>query len=197
MAPTFAHGKICYIEMPATDISRSAEFYRQVFGWKIRKRGDGSTAFDDGVGQVSGTWLLGRPLSPTPGLLIYIMVDSVATTCDAIIAAGGEIVQPIGATRRRSPRDSAIQGAMCSACISNQGDEAYPHTSRSRASSNDPLDGCRRSGSSRWACRLRQSRPAKYVVTTLCTAYRSSRTSLLRRFELASLAVSFSGAPRI
>jgi uncharacterized protein len=97
MAPTFKHGKICYIEMPATDISRSAEFYQQVFGWKIRKRGDGSTAFDDGVGQVSGTWLLDRPLSPTPGLLIYIMVDSVAATCDAIIAAGGEIVQPIGA----------------------------------------------------------------------------------------------------
>ena len=97
MAPTFAHGKICYIEMPATDISRSAEFYQQVFGWKIRKRGDGSTAFDDGVGQVSGTWLLGRPPSPTPGLLIYVMVDSVAATCDAIIAAGGEIVQPIGA----------------------------------------------------------------------------------------------------
>jgi predicted enzyme related to lactoylglutathione lyase len=39
MAPTFANGKICYIEMPATDTSRSAEFYQQVFGWKIRKRG--------------------------------------------------------------------------------------------------------------------------------------------------------------
>ncbi len=68
MAPTFANGKIGYIEMPATDSSRSAEFYQQVFDWKIRKRGDGSTAFDDGVGQVSGTWLLGRPPSPTPGL---------------------------------------------------------------------------------------------------------------------------------
>jgi len=97
MAPTFANGKICYIEMPATDISRSAEFYQQVFGWKIKKRGDGSTAFDDGVGEVSGTWLLGRPSSPKPGLLIYIMVDSVAATCDAIIAAGCGIVQPIGA----------------------------------------------------------------------------------------------------
>jgi len=96
MAPTFANGKICYIEMPATDISRSAEFYQQVFGWKIRKRGDGSTAFDDGAGEVSGTWLLGRPSSPKPSLLIYIMVDSVAATCDAIIATGCEIVQPIG-----------------------------------------------------------------------------------------------------
>jgi len=97
MPPTFANGKICYIEMPATDITRSAEFYRRVFGWDIRKRGDGSLAFDDGVGEVSGTWVTGRPPSTMPGLMIYIMVDSVAATVDALVAAGGEIVQPIGA----------------------------------------------------------------------------------------------------
>jgi predicted enzyme related to lactoylglutathione lyase len=97
MPPTFANGKICYIEMPATDIVRSADFYGRVFGWHIRKRGDGSTAFDDGVGEVSGTWVLGRPPSPLPGLLIYVMVDSVAATIDKVVANGGEIVQPIGA----------------------------------------------------------------------------------------------------
>jgi predicted enzyme related to lactoylglutathione lyase len=97
MPPTFANGKICYLEMPATDIARSAEFYRQVFGWNIRKRGDGSTAFDDGVGEVSGAWVLGRPPAATPGLLFYIMVVSVSATVDAVVAAGGEIVQPVGA----------------------------------------------------------------------------------------------------
>lgn len=97
MGPTFANGKICYIEMPATDIARSAVFYQTVFGWNIRKRGDGSTAFDDGVGEVSGTWVVGRPPSTTPGLLFYIMVDSVADTVKAVVAQGGEIVQPIGA----------------------------------------------------------------------------------------------------
>jgi uncharacterized protein len=97
MPPTFANGKICYIEMPATDIARSAGFYRQVFGWTIRKRGNGSTAFDDAVGEVSGTWVLGRPPAAKPGLLLYIMVDSVAATVEAVVAHGGEIVQPIGA----------------------------------------------------------------------------------------------------
>ena len=97
MPPTFANGKICYIEMPATDIARSAEFYKGVFGWNVRKRGDGSTAFDDSVNEVSGTWVLGRPPSSKPGLLFYIMVDSVAATVDAVVAHGGEIVQPIGA----------------------------------------------------------------------------------------------------
>jgi predicted enzyme related to lactoylglutathione lyase len=97
MTPTLGNGKICYIEIPATDISRSVEFYTKVFGWNVRKRGDGSTAFDDGVGQVSGTWVLNRPPSTTPGLMIYIMVDNAVKTVDAIVAAGGEIVQPIGA----------------------------------------------------------------------------------------------------
>ncbi|MEN3368193.1 MAG: uncharacterized protein V7609_336 [Verrucomicrobiota bacterium] len=96
MTPTLSNGKICYIEMPAIDVQRSADFYKKVFGWQIRKRGDGSIAFDDGVGEVSGTWVTGR--SPAiPGLLIYIMVDSVSATIDALVAQGGELVQAIGA----------------------------------------------------------------------------------------------------
>lgn len=97
MPPTLANGKICYIEMPATDIARSAEFYKRVFGWNIRQRGDGHTAFDDTTGEVSGAWVLRRPPASTPGLLMYVMVDSVAATVDLIAANGGEIVQPIGA----------------------------------------------------------------------------------------------------
>ncbi len=97
MPPTIGNGKICYIEMPATDVARSAEFYRRVFGWNIRQRGDGATAFDDGVGEVSGAWVLGRPPASKPGLMVYIMVNSVADAVEAVIANGGEIVQPIGA----------------------------------------------------------------------------------------------------
>jgi len=96
-APTLANGKICYIEIPATDIRRSAEFYRNAFGWRIRQRGDGATAFDDTTGEVSGTWVLGRPPASAPGCLIYILVDNVASAIEAVIAQGGELVQPIGA----------------------------------------------------------------------------------------------------
>jgi predicted enzyme related to lactoylglutathione lyase len=63
MPPTLANGKICYIEIPAVDIHRSADFYAKVFGWRLRQRGDGHTAFDDATGEVSGTWVLGRPAS--------------------------------------------------------------------------------------------------------------------------------------
>jgi predicted enzyme related to lactoylglutathione lyase len=94
--PTLGDGKICYVEIPATDIDQSRKFYEAVFGWQTRTRGDGSIAFDDGVGQVSGTWVRGRPAMDQVGLLIYIMVNSVAETATTIEVNGGEIVQPIG-----------------------------------------------------------------------------------------------------
>ncbi|MCM3871896.1 MAG: VOC family protein [Pyrinomonadaceae bacterium] len=97
MPPTLANGKICYIQIPAIDITRSADFYSKVFGWHVRQRSDGHTAFDDTTKEVSGEWVLGRRASSEPGLLIYIMVDSVAATIDDVIAQGGELVQPIGA----------------------------------------------------------------------------------------------------
>lgn len=96
MPPTYANGKICYLEIPAADIGRSSQFYSTVFGWKTRRRGDGSLAFDDATGEVSGSWVLGRKPMAEVGLLLYVMVDSVAATVDAVKAAGGEIVQPIG-----------------------------------------------------------------------------------------------------
>jgi predicted enzyme related to lactoylglutathione lyase len=97
MGSTIPNGKICYLQIPATDVEASAKFYSTVFGWNLRRRGDGTLAFDDtdGAGAVSGTWLVGRPPSPTPGILVWIMVDDVASTVEAIVAAGGEVVDPI------------------------------------------------------------------------------------------------------
>jgi len=91
------NGKICYLEMPAVDVNRSAQFYEKVFGWRSRRRGDGALAFDDTTGEVSGAWVIGRPPATSPGLLFYIMVDNVTTAADLVVANGGEIVQPIGA----------------------------------------------------------------------------------------------------
>jgi uncharacterized protein len=94
-SPMYRTGKICYIEIPATDIRQSAEFYNLAFGWQTRERGDGSTAFDDTVNQVSGTWVLGRPPAAEPGLMVYIMVASAAAAVEAVVSAGGAIINPV------------------------------------------------------------------------------------------------------
>jgi len=97
MPPTLNNGKICYLEIPAGDVPSQAAFYTAVFGWTTRVRDDGSIAFDDGVGEVSGTWTLDRPPAHEDGLRIYIMVDDMEATLAAVQAHGGEIYEGVGA----------------------------------------------------------------------------------------------------
>jgi len=93
--PTFGNGKICYIQIPAADVKKSAQFYRNVFGWNIRERANGEMAFDDGVGEVSGMWLAGKEAETDPRVMLHIMVDSTSETAKSIVSHGGKIVQPV------------------------------------------------------------------------------------------------------
>ena len=94
--PAYADGKICYVEVPCFDAGASSAFYNAVFGWEMRTRGDGEIAFNDTVNQVSGAFVPGRSPGKNTGLLIYIMVDDIHATIDALLANGGQLLQPIG-----------------------------------------------------------------------------------------------------
>lgn len=87
------HGKICYLEIPANTAEASADFYRAIFGWKVRRRGDGEIAFDDPSG-VSGTWVKESDRTPDERTRTYIMVDTIAETLEQIVAAGGRVLTP-------------------------------------------------------------------------------------------------------
>lgn len=93
MPPTRGNGKICYMEIPTADVQRAAAFYAAAFGWRIRTRRDGSCAFDDGVGEVSGSWIPGRAPSREAGTLIYVMVDDITESLRRVWNLGGEIVE--------------------------------------------------------------------------------------------------------
>jgi len=95
-APHYANGKICYLEIPSRNAGESAAFYQSVFDWKIRKRGDGQLAFDDGVGEVSGSWRTDRSPSAEVGIVIYIMVFDIEGTMRKVVEHGGTIVQHVG-----------------------------------------------------------------------------------------------------
>ncbi|HEV3223768.1 MAG TPA: VOC family protein [Puia sp.] len=94
--PTYGNGKICYIELPSRDVKESSDFYQSVFDWQIRRRGDGELAFDDGVGQVSGTWRIDRKPSSEIGMLVHIMIDDIEVTIQKVKDHGGTIIQPVG-----------------------------------------------------------------------------------------------------
>jgi predicted enzyme related to lactoylglutathione lyase len=95
MLYTKFNGKICYIEMPALDVQKSADFYSQIFGWEIRDRGDGVVAFDSN-GDASGMFDPRKKAAEDPGFIISIMVDDIRATIALIEAAGCEIVKPLG-----------------------------------------------------------------------------------------------------
>lgn len=92
MSPTNRDGKICYLELPAVDAVVSAEFYRRVFGWSIRRRGDGAIAFDDTTGEVGGSWVADRAPAGDSGIVVYVMVADIVAAAKAIEDAGGAIV---------------------------------------------------------------------------------------------------------
>ena len=69
-------GKICHLEIPAKTAEASAQFYSSIFGWRVRKRGDGELAFDDSGG-VSGTWVKESDRTPDERTRTYIMVEGI------------------------------------------------------------------------------------------------------------------------
>jgi predicted enzyme related to lactoylglutathione lyase len=91
--PTYGNGKICYLEISAKDVKASAAFYEQIFGWKIRTRGDDSIAFDDAVEEVSGTFITGREPHNDKGLSVHLMVSDMRATLQQITANGGKIIE--------------------------------------------------------------------------------------------------------
>ena len=88
-----AHGQISYLEIPANTAEAAAEFYRSIFGWTVRPRGDGELAFDT-PGGVGGTWVKESDRTPEERTRVYITVDAIADTLKQVEAAGGRVLTP-------------------------------------------------------------------------------------------------------
>jgi len=86
-------GKIFYLGVPAHPPEDSARFYSDIFGWKVRERGDGNLAFDD-AGGVGGTWVKESDRTPDELIRTYIMVDSISESLKKIETARGRVVTP-------------------------------------------------------------------------------------------------------
>jgi predicted enzyme related to lactoylglutathione lyase len=84
--------RLCYLQIPAMDVAKSASFYERVFGWNIRHRDTPHPSFDDATGNVSGSWVNGREISREAGLLAHIWVDNIDATLAQVASHGGIIV---------------------------------------------------------------------------------------------------------
>jgi uncharacterized protein len=86
-------GGVSYLRIPARDVARSAEFYRAVFGWRLRGRPD-APSFSDGTGHVIGHWRTDLPVAGEAGVLPYVYVTSLEDTLRAAADHGAELVTP-------------------------------------------------------------------------------------------------------
>ena len=88
--------RVCYLQIPAVDAQRSADFYEKVFGWNIRHRDSGRPSFDDATTYVSGAFVANRQPSANTGVLVSIWVDDLPDVLARVTANGGQIVDPPG-----------------------------------------------------------------------------------------------------
>jgi uncharacterized protein len=85
--------RVCYLEIPSTDPRKSAQFYKNVFGWNIRGGDSDRPSFDDPNG-VSGAFVATIEPSLNAGILPSIWVKGIDNFVDKIAAHGGEILEP-------------------------------------------------------------------------------------------------------
>ncbi len=83
--------RIDYIELPATDVQKTKEFYVKAFGWKFTDYGPEYTSFEDG--RLTGGFHKGG--SPgAGGTLIVIFALDLDASEKKVREAGGKIVKP-------------------------------------------------------------------------------------------------------
>jgi predicted enzyme related to lactoylglutathione lyase len=80
------HGQIGYLQLPATDIARSAAFYETVFGWSVDLE-HGSFEAPGLIGQ----WTTERQPSQEGGPVAWICADELWATLENAVACGGTV----------------------------------------------------------------------------------------------------------
>jgi uncharacterized glyoxalase superfamily protein PhnB len=84
--PGFIHGQLSYLQIPALDITTSAQFYARVFGWEV----DPPEAGFESPGLI-GQWVTDRPPAPDAGPVGWIHVTDLAATLEVAREAGAVV----------------------------------------------------------------------------------------------------------
>jgi hypothetical protein len=81
-----------HFEIPADDVEKLAQFYRQLFGWKIEKAAmDYWMIETDPAGQGIGGGMMKRQM-PQQQIMTYFQVESVGDSAARVKGLGGQVV---------------------------------------------------------------------------------------------------------
>ncbi len=82
----FPHGQLGYLQIPAVDVTASARFYEQIFGWQVSPPDTGFEA-----PELIGQWITDRAPAPKGGPIAWLHVDDIAHALSQVEAAGGVV----------------------------------------------------------------------------------------------------------
>lgn len=90
------HHAIDYIELPVDDLAAARDFYAGAFGWTFNEYGRSYAGIRNraGDGEVGGLNALPSDAVRGAGPLVLLYSDDLDATHDAVVAAGGAIVEP-------------------------------------------------------------------------------------------------------
>ena len=93
---------VVWTEIPVTDLAKSADFYGEVFGWKMEivNMGPNDVAMfnaltDDGPDSVAGHLYPGKPAVGSGSTIHIALPGSVEDGAKRCVAAGGHVMGPI------------------------------------------------------------------------------------------------------
>ena len=109
------HGEYCWTEIATNNLEACANFYSELFGWKITKSQNDEIPmdyreYDTGLGHPSGGMFEMNPEmyggeTPPPHFMNYIHVDDVDASAEKVKELGGNVPQ--------EPMDIPKVGRMC------------------------------------------------------------------------------------
>src|SRR3974390_124584 len=90
----FEHGRLSYLQILASNLEASGEFYASVFGWELGTKKADHLGFSDSTRGMIGAWMTERASSGRAGVLPYIYVHGIDAVLEKIKNRGGEILKP-------------------------------------------------------------------------------------------------------
>lgn len=85
---------IVHIEISAHDREAAAQFYSQVFGWKVNQIPEMNYATFEAEGGPGGGFNPVSPENPAGTVTVYISTDDIQATLADIVKAGGKVILP-------------------------------------------------------------------------------------------------------
>lgn len=85
-------GKVCWFDIPVTDVEKAKAFYGELFGWKFAPHDENYTMIQVGEEMIGGLRPAQGPAAPSDAPAVYITVDKLDDGIKRAKDLGAELI---------------------------------------------------------------------------------------------------------